>query len=171
MKKANSRTKTRTQVTKVNDSGTVTVACKVPNGIVLRLHRLVDVIEATPDGGRKVKMAQQYGNEYTVHGPARPFGQAPRTTVVGGYALTKGVPADFWNEWLRQNAHSDLVRNNQIHAYHTLDAVKGEAQEKAKVRSGMEPIVPDKDPRIPKRIKSADRDKMDSDDEVETAHA
>jgi hypothetical protein len=160
-----------TQVTKISDGGTVTVACKVPNGIILRAFELINTVEASPNGGREVKMAQQLGEDFTVFGPARPHGEQPKTTVVGGYALTRGIPAELWNKWYEVNKNTDLVRNKQIFAYERLEAVKGNAKEQAKVRSGMEPITPDSDPRIPRKVKTFKDGNIDAEEELETANA
>lgn len=126
----------------------VTIACKHPGGLILRVFKMEDFNEPVMGGGfrtsqRAVKMEQQV----VIKGPAVPFGVVPDFRIVGGYALTEGVPADFWAAWLKQNADSDLVKNRMIHAHESTSYMVGQAKEQRELRSGMEPINPTKDPR------------------------
>eukprot|EP01037_Dinobryon_pediforme_P023421 gene23421-24867_t len=134
---------------------TVTVACKIPNGLQLRVFKTEDVEEAVLGGGtRTVKRATQVGDIVKIHGPASPFGVAPKAPIAGGYALTHNVPAEFFAEWMKQNADSDLVRNGLIFASAKPDTTTGWAKERESVRSGLEPIDPTK---LPKGIEPASK--------------
>jgi hypothetical protein len=66
----------------------VTIACKLPNGLVLRLSA----------AGRRT------GPRYVVKGSE------------GGYALTEGIPKDFWERWLRQNKDAPCVVKKLVFA-------------------------------------------------------
>lgn len=78
-------------------SETVTVACKVPNGLNL--------------GGR------------IVNGCAHdPFNKPDY--IYYGYALTRGFPANIWDAWLKSNANSHMVQNNIVFADADENAVK-----------------------------------------------
>lgn len=135
-----------------DSTGLVTVACKMPRGIVLHIDEMIDGTEPVLGGGtRKIKQARQKGPTYTLNGPAHAIDKAPTCLIVGGYALTPGIPREFWEEWMRQNKDSPMVQNRVIFAYESRDHVEGQAREQAEVRSGLEPIVPDSDPRLPKR--------------------
>lgn len=137
--------------------GTVTVACKMPNGLILELTELFDHTEPLPGGGTKtVPMHRRTGKRVTIAGPAAPAGMAPKAPVMGGYALTHGIDADFWKQWLEQNKHSDLVRNKMIFAHEKQDSVEGRAREQAELRSGLEPMSQERDPRSPGRVTKAD---------------
>lgn len=81
-----------------------------------------------------------------------------RPTLEGGYALTPGIPADFWAEWLAQNKDNPIVVNKTIFASDTRDAIEGLADDHKEFRSGFEPLVPDTDPRIPKSTNPAVQD-------------
>jgi hypothetical protein len=74
-----------------SDPDCVTIMCKLPNGILLRL----------------------FGERRTFHvkGPAKRYGRS-----VGGYALTPNIPRVFWLAWLEQNKAFDAVRNGLIFA-------------------------------------------------------
>lgn len=132
-------------------SATTTVSCKIPNGLVLRIFRMIDGEEPVMGGGvRVVKKAQLIGEPVKVHGPATPYGEAPKCLIVGGYALTPNVDSEFFNMWLSQNADHDAVKNGLIFASEKRGYVEGEAKANEGRRTGMEPINPGNDARIPK---------------------
>lgn len=137
-------------------TGTVTVACKLPNGLILRLFKMEDVREQTPTGVRTIQQARQFGQSYTVRGPRIPFGSLPNFMIIGDYALTSNIPRDFWEEWLDQNQELDCVRNNLIYANEKPDNVADWARDHATVVSGLEPIDPSKPPREFKMIERGD---------------
>ena len=132
-------------------TATVTVACKFPNGVVLRVFRKEE-FDAPTHGGVRTETRHVEIGSFAVAGPAVPVGQIPRGDIAGGYALTTGVPADLWAAWLEANKESDLVKNGIIFAHERKDFARGKATEMVGVRSGMEPITPDTDPRIPRPI-------------------
>lgn len=135
---------------------TVIIACKFNTGVVLQLCRKTDYVEEGLNGSRKRERWDKFGETYTVRGPAiaadnvlLPKGMK-RPSLEGGYALTPGIPADFWAEWLVQNKDNPIVVNGMIFAHESRDQVEGMAADREELRSGFEPIVPDSDPRIPK---------------------
>ena len=129
--------------------GTCVVACKWPNGMILRLFDMVTVKQPVLGGGwADVLEARVRPGSKTVYirGPNVPFGTAPRN-VEGGYALTFNVDAEFFTEWLKQNAQSDYVMNRIIFAANKeVDAVT-EARKMETVKTGIEPIDPNAPPR------------------------
>lgn len=130
---------------------TVTVACKLPNGLMLQHWRMDTFHDPVLGGGyRKVERAVEDGPPVRVNGPAVPFGVTPRFLIVGGYALTTGISKDFWDKWLSQNRNHDSVIGKCIFAMPTMDAAQGQADDLAEVTSGLQPIVPDKDKRVPR---------------------
>lgn len=132
----------------LNVGETVTVACKCPNGLILRIFKMDDFAEPVMGGGfRTVPRATQIGQQVVIRGPAIPWGVVPSFPIVGGYALTEGVPADFWDTWLEQNKDTDMVTNRQIYAEERVTFVKGMAKDQSDIRSGLEPMTPGKDPR------------------------
>jgi hypothetical protein len=147
---------------------TVTVACRLPNGLDLRLFRMEEWDEPVMGGGfRKTKRAVQYGEVVTLKGTAVPFGSAP-TASPHGYALTHGVPADVWEQWLEQNKQSPIVLNHQVFAQPTPARANDMAKEHKSARSGLEPITPDTDKRIPRGIKT-DKDRTGTGEGAEAA--
>lgn len=129
-------------------SSTVTVACKLPSGIIMRLFKMEEMQEPAPGGTRTIKKARQVGETFQIRGVAVPFGVIPSFRIVGGYALTPGVPRQFWEDWLEQNEELELVKNKLIFAHEQQDYVVDKAKDQASIRSGLEPIDPDNPPKI-----------------------
>ncbi len=138
-------------------SKTVTVACKIPGGLILRGFVLVDRSELVMGGGtREIKVAQETGERVVINGPAAEKGKMPiarngmgmpddnlgMVQVEHGYALTHGVDAEFFNRWLEQNQTLDAVRNGLIFAHAQVSSVRAQAKDGARIRTGLEPIDP-----------------------------
>lgn len=143
-------------------SPTVTVACKLPHGLVLRLYDMEDNDEPIMGGGFKtVKRAVQRGDEqvvlngYLVPDSADEDAREGRERVGGrlGYALTHGVDREFFEEWMKQNASIPAVKNHLIFAAARAADAKDAAKEKRGLRNGFEPIDPDKPPQVSRTLK------------------
>lgn len=136
-------------------TGTLTVGCRLPNGIILRTFELVDTPEVGPTQTRHVKMARFTGREFKINGNSFAQNQAPKFGQIDnhGYALTHGVPADLWNEWKEQNKDADILKFGHIFAHGEEKSVRAEATEKKDVKTGLERLDPRK---LPKKIEKAD---------------
>jgi len=131
------------------DGDTVTVACNLPNGLILELFEMREEWEGAPNGGRMVPRSRPKegagrfvlkGNAINIEAVLK--GQADLSTV-NGYALTTGVPKEFWEEWLSQNADQPYVKNHCVFAYGTSEAgTRDKAKEMKGQLSGFEPINP-----------------------------
>jgi hypothetical protein len=142
------------RVTAIKKSAsTVTVACKLPNGLILQLWEMGDEFESSPTGTRTIKKAHKKGEPIKLNGCALKFGQVPEVPMPGGYALTQ-VPADFWEEWVAQDPNRDVLVNRVIFAHSTMDATSQQAREQhvEKVKSGLEPIDPKNPPKVGMKI-------------------
>lgn len=136
--------------------GTVAVALKLPNGLRLRLSRMVERNEPVMGGGfRTVKLAERVGEAVVIAGNAHLINKAPTSQMFGGYAMTYGVDADFMAEWMKQNADHPVVKNHLIIVHAKADMAEGKAKEQVEIRSGMEPIDPGNLPKDLKRIQTA----------------
>lgn len=124
-----------------DSSATVTVACKLPHGVELRIFDMIDAVEPTRDGGKPIKVAQPRPQTFIVRGASYPEGGA-MPPIAGGFALTSGIPKEFWDKWLEDNAKSDMVRNGMIFAHSSSRNVEAEAREKEKQSSGAERLDP-----------------------------
>lgn len=151
---------------------TVTVACKMPNGLILRNFVMTDFAEPVMGGGsRTSQIARQVPETYELHGSAVNLteigkGNLPNYQIAGGYGLTPGVPLDFWEKWLNDNRNSAIVKNNIVFAYKTEGGARDQAIEKAALKSGLEPLDPENLPRDLQRVRkfrennSSDADNM-----------
>jgi len=145
-------------MSKENSTGFVTVACKMPNGMILRIFEAVNDTELVMGGGsRKVVRHVPVGKPVLVHGSAHKKGDTPDYRIVAGYALTEGVPADFWETWLAQNVQAEYVTSHVIFAYEKADDVVAASKDHESVVSGLHPLVPNNDARIPKGIATGTR--------------
>lgn len=126
---------------------TVTVACKLPNGLVLQLEDPHDFMEPLPNGGnRPVRQWRRREESYTVRGCALNFEAMKRgmsmPAIEGGYALTSGIPKEFWEQWWDTHRNDDYVRRGLIFAAGSEVEVRREAARNSSVR-GLDPIDPD----------------------------
>lgn len=126
-------------------ASTVTVACKLPHGLVLRNFEMITRSEPVMGGGtREVQFAEQRGEPVVIKGYATKWGEAPTIQISGGYALTKGVDAEFFDAWLEQNQDHDAVKSGLIFAAERVDYAADKAKERKDLRNGLEPIDPAK---------------------------
>lgn len=123
---------------------TVTVACKLPHGLILRLFQPIAAFEPLPGGGvKEITKFEPMHEKGTVlikgylekHTPDQPL-----AAQGSKYALTHGVDKAFFDEWMKQNAQHDAVKNKLIFGSEKPDELKGKIAENAKQRSGLEPI-------------------------------
>lgn len=92
---------------------TVTVGCKLPNGLHLDVQ----------------------GKRHTLAG-------ANSSRIIGGYGLTE-VPKDFWDAWVAEHKDFPPVVNGEIFAQATSKSAEDKAKDQAEVRSGFEGLNPD----------------------------
>jgi hypothetical protein len=147
------------QHAEASSARTVVVACKIPNGLTLQLQRPFEKWEDERDGPRKRTYNVFYGKRYIVRGPAYPVGTLPKgfaqakptPMLEGGYALTRGIPKDFWEQWLAQNKEAEFViapegaEHGMIFAYDDIDDVAAAAREQERLLSGHEPVSTEED--------------------------
>lgn len=125
---------------------TVTVACKHPHGLILRLHEMVEVDEPSMGGSRVVKRARQVGEAIKIAGYSIAGSKVPPPATTGAFALTPGVPKDFWDAWVKQNKDLDMLEKGLIFAAGTSTYVADKAKERQDMKSGFEPLDPEKLP-------------------------
>ena len=123
--------------------GTVDVCCKLPNGLHLQVFRMEDSQELLQGGGTRVVKRAVADGRVTIRGIGR---RQDDPRIIGGYAVTRGIDADFWARWLEQNATSEVVKNRLVFASEKPAILEGQAREQAALRSGLEPLDPNKAP-------------------------
>ncbi len=149
------------KIADVQKSGeTVVVGCKVGVAFIdIQLCREVEVYENTQTGPRTIKRYDRIGKVVRLRGTSYPRGTPPegypeKPMIVAGAALNFGVDKDFWDAWVEQNKLNPLVLNKMVFAHANLDFVKGIAQEHSAEKSGLDPVNPKGDTRMPKSTRS-----------------
>lgn len=138
-------------------TGTVIVACKIPNGLILQCSEEYTAHEAVSGGGyREVKMFRKAGEKHFVRGPKVPQGMMPTFELASGAALTSGIPADFWERWLEEHKNATYVLNGLVFASKELAGVRAHCRENENVPSLLEPIDPANLPQAYKKIEMAE---------------
>jgi hypothetical protein len=134
---------------------TVTIACKLPAGLLLRLFDMKEHKEPLMGGGyHAVKRSEPIpGAEFLVLGNAYSQRGQPRGEIVGGYALTPDCPREFWDKWLAQNKDSAMVKNHLIFAHEVGRDTRAEARDKKDVVSNLERLDPNK---LPKGVEKSE---------------
>lgn len=120
----------------------VTVASKMPNGIVLRGFVESNEREPVMGGGtRDVTIFRENGQSAVVQGTQVRVG-VPPPLLFGGYRMTPNVPKDLWDEWLKANRDSDMVRNRLIFAQDDDRRTQDEAKSYGSIETGLEGVDP-----------------------------
>jgi hypothetical protein len=147
---------------------TVTVACNLPQGIILQMFD-VEVVETVLPNGRMIK--ENVATLNLEHGQHHIRGVVDRNSLAAvgagdilpddyrvirgltpgtGYALTYDVPRDFWEEWLRRNPDSPLVKGKHIFAAGSESRAVGQAREYKEFKSGFQGLDQGGDYRVPR---------------------
>ena len=154
---------------------TVTVACNLPNGLILQIYD-IEVVETVLPNGRVIKEHQSTLNfehgQWAVHGPVN-FNSLAATgrevnidfrVIKGdlpdtGYALTPGIPRDFWEKWLKDNERNPLVIGRHIFSADSESRAVGQAKEYREFKSGLQGLNQSGDYRVPsgRTIRKFDR--------------
>jgi hypothetical protein len=134
---------------------TVSVASKLPMGIVLQLYDFKPRHEPVMGGGaREYKQAEpRHGATFIVDGNSFAQNVGPQSQIAGGFAITHGVPKAFWEEWLDQNKHADYVVNGMIFAHAEAASTVAHAKDNEGEKSGLERLDPKN---LPKGLSSSD---------------
>lgn len=120
----------------------VTVACKVPNGLRLRVFKAHTEVQQDRNGtSHNVTVNYPVGEPIVVNGP-RPLSAQTTYAMPGGYTLTPNIPSDFWESWLEANKDSMMVMNNQIFASSSPESATKQALEQESIKSNLEPLDP-----------------------------
>lgn len=150
------------------DEDTVTIACKMPNGLTLRVYEeFMDREQMQSGQTREIKRFEPTGEVVIIKGNALDIAklqnqELPDYQISNGYALTTGVSKRFWEIWIKQHYDSPMLRNGLLFAQPTENRARDDAKGRGVVRSGLEPIDPD-DPSktvpssIASRVQKGDR--------------
>lgn len=153
----------RRQSAPATGTDTVTVACNLPNGHILQIYHIEEVETVLPNGRvfrENIATLDQSAGQYALNGAQLDYGalqggSMPDYRVIKGsapgtgFALTSGIPRDFWDRWLANNANSPLVKNRHIFASSTEARAADEAREYKDFKSGFQGLNPAGDYRVP----------------------
>jgi hypothetical protein len=146
---------------------TVYVCSKLPMSIELQLETQISRPMPGRFGMEPTVVKVKSGDIYIIRGIARAQGQLPKGYRLPRYviedsegaAVTRGIPTEFWEQWMAENAETDMIKNRLVFAHADPDYLADEAREhlqegekNAGVVTGFEPLVPDRDPRLPRPI-------------------
>ncbi|MHB8272523.1 peptidoglycan binding domain-containing protein [Bradyrhizobium sp.] len=139
----------------------VIVACKL--GIAyfdIQLCQMDEKFQQNMQGGRMVKEATRTGSIVRLRGTAYPRGTLPegfpeRPVTIHNAALNYGVDRHFMEVWMEQNRLNPIVMNDMIMVDDNEDRLKARLKEVADKLSGLEPVNPKADHRMPKPINAA----------------
>ena len=125
---------------------TVSIACKIPMGLILHVFKKSITPTKMESGAiRDVEGYDRFGKEYRIYGPSHPQDGGPHCLIVGDYAITPNIPKEHWDLWFAQHRNDDMVINRMIFANST-SKVGGQAKEQKDLKSGLERRDPNKLP-------------------------
>lgn len=131
----------------------VTVYCKMPHGLRLRAFKMIRQSEPVMGGGRReFEIAEEIPGSVVVHGNRFRVGEPSTHRITNGYGVTPGVDKDLWDSWLRDNEDSPMVLNKLIFAYEDKADGIAATREFRDIKSGLEPMEKEKDPRAPQPL-------------------
>ncbi len=135
------------------------VLCGIPGGLRLRAHSMTTFKETNAHGvDRNISIAEASGEgDIILNSPTLPFGTVPAYEILGEgrtrFAVTRNVDKDHYEAWLKHNAKAPYVVNGLVKAFNSLDDARSAVKDMGG-HSGLEPINPDKDPRMSKSLKT-----------------
>lgn len=129
------------EVASTNSGKTISVGCKLPNGLHLDRVKLGEPIERVTLRGSNA------------------------ARVVGGYGITTNVPEEFFNDWMKRHSQHPAVRNGLIFAHHETASVRDIAKERAENLTGFEPVNKDKPYKGVKPLKRDDADDLQDEED------
>lgn len=156
-------TQTPQRATRRGATDAVTVACSLPNGMLLQVYDVEEVQTSLPNGSvirENVSTLSADAGQFMLNGSsldrsALAEGRVPDYRVIAGsapgtgYGLTTGVPRALWERWLTQNERGPLVRNRVVFAAESEPRAADEAREYRDLKSGLQGLNPAGDYRVP----------------------
>lgn len=142
-------------------SGTDTVicGCKLPHGIKLQRFIETEQQEDMMGGGKRIVKVYRPTNEtFRLNGTALPLLRDPGREyplIINGTAYTFGVPADLWHAWHETMKNEPMVTQGLVFAAAQQSDVDAMARDSRDQPTGMEPISPQGDVRMPRHISTA----------------
>lgn len=134
-------------------TATVTVGCKLPHGLICELFEARTIKEVTMGGSREVEQYFPTGQRFALNGPGHAQNEGPRCLVRNGFAITRGIPKDFWDKWMAANKTLPAVINGLIIAQANPQAVADAAKDRRAQKTGQERADPNNLPTLDPRMR------------------
>lgn len=147
-------------------AATVSIASRLDHDIIIHLDELREEIETGQFGQKTVKAHHPIDStRVIIYGKQRPRGEPPEgytlPETINGCAITRGVDAETWEKWVKQVSTGpgigDALKPSadglppRLSVYVDDASLRDGAKEHRTARSGLEPINPADDPRMPKQ--------------------
>lgn len=104
---------------KQTSAKTVTVGCKLPNGLLCEMGKF---------GDEDYKSVRLNG--------------ANTANVHGGFGLTEGVDESFWAAWRKKHSRLTFVQKGLVFAVGDIASARDHAIDLSAVKTGLEPLDP-----------------------------
>jgi hypothetical protein len=126
----------------------------------IQLCEMAEKFQQNMQGGRVVTEATRTGKIVRLRGTAYPRGSVPegfpdRPVTIHNAALNYGIDKSYMDAWMEQNRLNPIVMNDMIMVDENEDRLKARLKEVADKLSGIEPVNPKSDHRMPKPINAA----------------
>jgi hypothetical protein len=142
---------------------TVSVACKLPNGLVCEVVDMRDYMDQVQraEGRPNVPIVRKTLGRFRLRGyqEARATDSAGMINVESRrvshlFGITQNVPKDLWDAWWEQNKDCFApAMNGLIFAHAQTKSVEAYAKEHAELKTGFDPIDPENPDGRPKDAK------------------
>lgn len=131
-------------------TSTVFVVSKMPRGLYLQLHEFINQDVRVVGGGveKRLMAVRSSGEKVRIKPAVLAFGLIPNFPINNGFSITADVPSAFWREYVQQNPKLELITSGMLAAFDTMADAMAYTNEYGKLRTGLEPLSQDGDPRI-----------------------
>lgn len=126
----------------------------------IQLCKMDEKFQQNMQGGRIVTEATRTGSIIRLRGTAYPRGTLPegfpdRPVTIHNAALNYGIDKSFMDAWMEQNRLNPIVMNDMIMVDENEERLKARLKEVSGNLSGLEPVNPKGDGRMPKPTTAA----------------
>lgn len=158
-------TKDTTKTAGANQS-VVFVVSKITRGLYLDIFNpIVQKVPRRGGGFDEVTTQMRMPERIRIKPAVMGFGLIPNYPIIDGFSITRDVPAAHWRKWVEQNSNYEPYTMGILRAFDTEAEAIAYAKEHRELRTGLEPLNQDGDPRVATSMNSNVGD-VDIDDET-----
>lgn len=127
----------------------VFVASKITRGLYLDIFQPTEMTRRVVGGGvEKFTQQMRLPERIRIKPAILAFGLIPNYPIVDGFSITRDVPANHWRKFVEQNPNYEPLTSGTLRAFDTEADAIAYAKEHKELRTGLEPLSQDGDPRI-----------------------